>query len=278
MYEKTLSDRRRFPRIACTLPLRVSDYHFEWEAKAVSLSNGGTFIETMQDFAEGQDIEVTVIDEEKGLEVALEAQVRWCRLQGQGARGVGTAFLERRSERLEILHDLVDRLAVVDVQTAARFRAASKPLPMSTVLYVARAAPRNPTLSNEERSFLAGVDGHASLDDIKGGMSEMEFGLISFAAFSLLGKGILTQTEGHGIKKAARSVGATRQETPGFVGRGFSRRETQARNAQAQAYYHQALESLQQNNQSKAKTLLALALQLAPGDAEITAALDGLPD
>ncbi|MDF1562340.1 MAG: PilZ domain-containing protein [Deltaproteobacteria bacterium] len=277
MHKPTLSDRRQFPRMECSIPLRVSDYHFEWDARSLSLSNGGTFIQTSQDFSPGQDIEVTVIDEEFGQECVLEAQVRWVRSAGLGPHGIGVAFLERRAERLEILHDLVDRLAVADVATATRFRAASKPLPMDTILYVARSAPSSPVLTNEERQFLACVDGHSTLEDIKGQMPDLEFQIISYAPFSLLTKGILTLIEGHGIKKARRRVGGRAPQGPMFIS-GASRKQTQARNAQAQSYYQQALQSLQMNDKRKARTLLALALQLAPGDAEISAALNSLED
>ena len=135
----------------------------------------------------------------------------------------------------------------------------------------------NPVLTNEERQFLACIDGHSSLADIQGQMNDLEFQIISFAPFSLLSKGILTLIEGHGIKKAPRRVGGRVQQGPMFIS-GASRKQTQARNAQAQSYYQQALQSLQANDKRKARTLLALALQLAPGDAEISAALNSLED
>jgi len=261
------------------LELRLSDYHVEWGARCLSLSNSGCFAQTDQELDLELDLEVTLLDEELDQEIVLEAQVRWLREGGRGPRGAGIAFLERRSERLELLHDLVERLAVADVTTAARFREASEALPMNTILYVARDAPEAPTLSNEERSFLACIDGVVSLNKIRAEMPPEEWQSLAHAPFSLLESGVLTTAKIRGVQGLHSSAaGGRRVSSPTFLNKSFSKKQTDGRNQQAQEHLGKARAALAQNNPRLARTHLMLGLQLAPGDPEISALFSSLEE
>lgn len=276
MFDDVVADRRSTPRLATELPVVFSDYQYEWDATCLSLSASGCFIATDTLFAPGKDVEVT-LNHPDGDTLKAEGRVRWARGTGEReAPGLGIAFDLRSSDIAAGLTDFVERLAVVDVETATRFRAAGKPLPASTILYVARDAPPNPTLTTEERAFLACVDGQAALYEIKSSVGDTQWERICFAPFSLLGKGVLTRRKANADPR--RLSGASQRVGGGGSGNAPTAGQVIRRSEKAQDYYQQALYALRANDKRLALTNLRLAIMLAPGDPEITATLAELEE
>ena len=175
--DDVVRDRRVHPRLATRLPVRFSDFQYEWDGTCLSLSAGGCFIATGTGLPEDTDLDVDLVHPD-GDALRVEGRVRWSReATSRVAGGLGIAFDFRKRGVLEALTDFVERLAVVDVKTATRFRAAGQPLPASTILYPARDAPPSPTLTTEERALLACVDGRASLHEIPPGGGRGPVGL-----------------------------------------------------------------------------------------------------
>ncbi len=167
--DDVVRDRRVHPRLATRLPVRFSDFQYEWDGTCLSLSAGGCFLATGAILPVDTDLDVDLVHPD-GDALRVEGRVRWSReATSRVAGGLGIAFDFRKRGVLEALTDFVERLAVVDVKTATRFRAAGQPLPVSTILYPSRDAPANPTLTPEERALLACIDGRASLYEIPPG-------------------------------------------------------------------------------------------------------------
>ena len=268
--DDVVRDRRVHPRLATRLPVRFSDFQYEWDGTCLSLSAGGCFIATGTGLPEDTDLDVDLVHPD-GDALRVEGRVRWSReATSRVAGGLGIAFDFRKRGVLEALTDFVERLAVVDVKTATRFRAAGQPLPASTILYPARDAPPSPTLTTEERALLACVDGRASLHEIRQEVGEAQWDRLCFAPFSLIGKGVITQRK---ERAAALGPGRARAPVGAPASAGPTARQVIARSDQAQAYYQQALDARSRNDVRLALTNLRLALMLAPGDAEIAAAI-----
>lgn len=269
----TLTDRRAAPRVTASLPARLSDYLYEWEGRVLSLSAGGCFVSVPQLFAPGKELSVSVTHPD-GDELTLDGIVRWAR--GPGGRlpaGLGIAFDRRHPDRIVDLEDFVERLAVSSVELATRYRAAGRPLPLGTELFPARDAPRDAPLTPEERAFLAAVGDGSPLHEIRRQLGESEWHEASYAAFSLQGKGLVTTDRlraGQALSGGRPAAGVGRPAP--------SVQQVRARTGKAQSFYQQALDALNAGDKRLALTNLRLALMLAPGDPEITAALADLED
>lgn len=274
-----LRDRRAAPRLTCKVPARISDYHYDWDGVITSISSAGCFFATTEDFTQGQGVEIVILAPLAG-ELKFDALVAWIHPHSRGdrPRGIGAGFELKDTDRIATLDDMVENLAVENVETATRYREASRPLPYSSVLFIHRAAPSNPILNDDERAFLACVDGNASLTDIMHQMTEAEWAEISYAPFSLLGKGVVTARRAlAGDPREAQRIGAPRLKRVS-AGPAPTREQVKARNASAHAHYQNGVSALNDGDPRMARTYFVLAMQLAPGDAEITEALQKLDD
>ncbi len=262
--EELLRDRRAYPRLAVSLPCRFSDFNYEWDGTVVSLSTAGCRVESRQLFRPGKDLSFVVRTEE-GEELTAEGIVRWVRAAtGRDPGLLGVEFDLRRPGLAENTTDFVERLAASDVDVAMRYRAAGRPIPMAQILYQKRQRPPDVQLTNEERTFLACIDGRTDLYGVRQALGPA-WESVSYAAFSLLGKGVLTTIQAQGI------VGTAQGPRPAPTAK-----ETMARNQKAQEYYEKAMEARATGNVPLALTNLRLAIMLAPGDPEITRALEEL--
>ncbi len=259
--DEFLRDRRAYPRLRVSLPCRFSDFNYEWDGHIVSLSTSGCRVEAQQLFRPGKDLSFTIPDETGG-ELRADGIVRWVAAPTHRERGrLGVEFDLRKAGVAELLTDFIEALAASDVDVAMRYRAAGRPLPMSQILYRKRQTPEGVTLTNEERTFLACLDGRTDLYGVRDQLGPA-WKAINYAAFSLLGKGVITTHRAQGVIGDARGV----RPAP-------TAQETMNRNQKAQEYYEQAMAARAQGNDALALTHLRLAIMLAPGDPEITAAI-----
>jgi hypothetical protein len=258
-----VDDRRGAARLESHLRAYFSDYNYEWEGICTSISVSGCFLESDERFPTGKEIEVRIVHPD-GDEIKVDGMVRWARPAGRGLEaGMGIAFDLRARAIVEQITDFVERFALEDVQLATRYRDASQPMSIMTVLHPARGAPADPVLNDAERTFLAWVDGGRTLRDIREVVGEESWEKICYAPFSLLGKGVLTSQKALAAPPKAQTARSPTRPPPS-VG------QVESRNAQAHAHYEKAMAALEANDKRRALVELRLAIMLAPGDAEIS--------
>lgn len=85
-------ERRRFSRLPCTLPVRITHAGESHECQTRDLGMGGMSIDTelVLDFGALVDFELSLPT--TGMTVRGSGEVRWGRASGTDSRGLGVAF------------------------------------------------------------------------------------------------------------------------------------------------------------------------------------------
>lgn len=265
-----INDRRTAPRLELEIPVRYSDYGYQWEGVCTSVGVGGCFIQADDPFEPGKDLEVVLFHPD-GDELTKDAVVRWGRQPTKRLPGgMGLAFDNRDRRSLELITDFIERLALEDVMLATRYRDAMRPLSITAVLYHARNAPENPVLSDAERTLLSWIDGSRDLRSIRQSVGSEAWDQICYTPFSLRGKGMVTTERTLAADSAAAGTG-TKPAASAGVG-------VQERNAQAHKHYERAIDALESDEPHRALTEARLAIMLAPGDPEVSRLISELEE
>ena len=105
---KQKGDRRRNPRRACRLRVRLADTRELREHYIRNLGTGGVFVETLYPLRIGSPVELDLLVGEDPMVLRIPGEVVWVRPGGQGGEpGMGIRFLEIQARTLERLQDLL---------------------------------------------------------------------------------------------------------------------------------------------------------------------------